>query len=88
MQVDRLTPDERLDSAEYRLTEIERQFKEAFPNGDYTGHCRYHEVQIEILLSRRRLISAVMEKSLSGLVWGGMLVLGAAIWQYIREHLK
>lgn len=71
-----------MDSAEFRLDEIERQFKEAFPSGDYAGHKRYHEIQIEILLARRRLIAAVTEKSVSGLVWGLMVAIGLAVWGY------
>lgn len=71
-----------------RVSELERKFKEAFPNGDWVGHCRYHEIQIEMLLARNRLIAAVQEKTLSGLAWSAMLFVGIAIWSYLKASIK
>lgn len=75
-------------SVERRVTELERKFKEAFPNGDYAGHCRYHEIQIEMLLENKRLRRAVVEKTIAGLVWAGMLAMGLALLNWAKVNLK
>lgn len=84
---DALTPEERLDSAEYRLTEMERKFIEAFPHGDHSGHSRYHEIQIEMLLARRKLIAAVQEKTISGIVWAIVVGAALALWQWFKTEV-
>lgn len=71
-----------------RVTELERKFKEAFPNGDWVGHCRYHEIQIEMLLARKHLTSAIQEKTLSGLAWSAMIFLGLAVLNYLKTLIK
>lgn len=88
MSRDETMTDERLESAERRLDDLERKFLEAFPNGDFTGHCRYHEIQIEILLAKRKLIAAVQEKTISGLVWAFMVGLGIAVWQWFKGQIR
>jgi hypothetical protein len=82
-----LTNEERLDSAEYRLDEIERMFKEAFPHGDHIGHERYHLVQIEMLLARRKLVAAIQEKTIGGIVWAVMVAAGIALWQWFKHQV-
>jgi len=37
---------------------------------------------------KSKLQEAVIEKTIGGLVWSGLIFLGLAIWQYMREHLK
>lgn len=76
-----------LDGLNKRMDTIERQFREAFPGGDWSGHRRYHDIQIEMLMSRRRLLQAVMEKSISGLVWALMIVIGLALWKWFRSQV-
>jgi len=76
------------DSLSDRVGELERKFLEAFPNGDWAGHRRYHEIQIELLLERRTLRAAVTEKTISGLIWAALVALGLATWQYIKTQLK
>lgn len=54
-------------------------------------HERHHDY-VEIVLQREAersaLRRAVIEKSLGGLVWSAILGLGAAVWSYLKEHLK
>ena len=72
----------------HRVDALERKFTEAFPGGDWAGHCRYHEIQIELLLERRTLRAAVTEKTISGLIWAALVATGLAVWQYIKTQLK
>ena len=37
---------------------------------------------------RQKLRHAVIEKSLSGIVWAVVIFIGLAIWDWIRAHLK
>lgn len=85
---DAILTDERLDSLERRMDDVEKWQKDAVPNGDHVGHCRYHQLMIEGIESRKRLHTAVLEKSISGLVWAGMVALGVAIWQYIKSQVR
>jgi hypothetical protein len=92
---DQVIIDERLDSLErYRdendrwKVELENRFAEAFPGGDHVGHCRYHDLMIEQLHDRKRLISAIKEKTISGLVWAAVVGTGAAIWFYLKAQIR
>lgn len=80
--------DERLDSLERWRAEFEARWQTSFPNGDHAGHCRYHQIMIEQIEERRRLRRAVMEKSIAGLVWGGIVFLALAAWHYIKTQIK
>lgn len=59
----------------------------AFPNGDFEGHRRYHETMIEMLTERRRLRQAIQEKTISGLIWAGLVGIGVAVWHEIASLL-
>jgi hypothetical protein len=67
---------------------LERRFAEAFPGGDHVGHCRYHQLMIEGIDAKKRLREAIMQKTIAGLVWGAMIGLGLAVWQYVKSLLK
>lgn len=54
--------------------------KKAFPAGDIEGHRRYHEVMISDLESRKKLTQAILEKTLSGLVWAAVVGIGMLVW--------
>lgn len=77
--------DERLDSLERWRDEVEAKWKAAFPNGDYVGHCAYHDLMIDAARDRKKLIAAVKEKTISGLVWAGILFVGLAILSYLKS---
>ena len=79
--------DERLDSLERRADDMEARFTAAFPNGDHIGHRAAHELMIEAARDRKRLITAVKEKTIAGLVWAAMLAIGLACWKYFLSLL-
>jgi len=80
--------DERIDQLESRQADLERRFAEAFPGGDHVGHCRYHDLMIEGIDAKKRLREAIVQKTIAGLVWGAMIGLGLAVWQYLKSLLK
>lgn len=49
---------------------------------DYLKLCLKREVD------RDRLRMAIIEKTWGALILAGLGMVGAAIWQYIREHIK
>lgn len=53
----------------------------AFPGNDAEGHRRFHETQILILEEKRQLKKAIQEKTISGLIWSGLVASGTAIYQ-------
>lgn len=59
----------------------------AFPNGDIPGHRLYHELMIEEIADRKRLIKAIKEKALSSLVWSALVALGLMAWHEIQRRL-
>ncbi len=74
------TMNKRHEATEAELSNIKR----AFPNGDYDGHRRYHETMIEMLAEKRRLRMAVQEKTISGLVWSGIVIVMVAVYKYAK----
>jgi len=80
--------EQRVTAIERRQDDLERRFVEAFPGGDHVGHCRYHELMIEDLAEKRRLREAVQQKTISGLVWAGVVGLAYAVWQYLKTTFR
>jgi len=66
---------------------IEDHVKMAFAGSDPEGHRRAHEVMIEMLEERRRLVAAVKEKTISGLFWALTIWMGIAILNQIRHAI-
>lgn len=60
----------------------------AFPSSDFEGHRRYHETVIELLAERRRLRIAIQEKTISGLIWVGIVGMGTAVWHGVVSYIK
>lgn len=80
--------DERLDSLERWRDEMEAKWKLAFPGGDHVAHCGYHDLMIEEIRDRKRLINAIKEKTISGLVWAGVIAVGLALLQWAKNFVK
>lgn len=51
-----------------------------------------YEKLLDLLVERERrraaLWSAVIEKTLAGLVWAGMVAMVLGLWQYVKNELK
>ena len=48
----------------------------------------YLELCIDREADAKKMRHAVMEKTLIGLAWGGVVFVGVAIWQYVRAALR
>jgi hypothetical protein len=51
-------------------------------------HHAYIDTVLEREAERAAIRRAVIEKSLGGLVWSGLVGVAIAVWAYIKEHLK
>lgn len=77
--------DEMTDEHEETKAELSRVAK-AFPGGDTDGHRRYHETVVQMLEEKRRLRVAVQEKTISGLIWAGLVGLATLMWHQIKNQ--
>jgi hypothetical protein len=80
--------EDRLEALERWRADMDQRFAEAFPGGDHVGHCRYHDLMIDEIEERRKLRRAVQEKTISGLVWAGIVGLALASWHYFVDSVK
>lgn len=80
--------EDRISTLERWRLEMDERFADAFPGGDHVGHCRYHELMIEQIEERRRLRQAILEKTISGLIWSAIVGGAAAVWFYLKAQIK
>lgn len=65
------------------IAEQKDALMKAFPADDVDGHRRYHELLIEHEQQRIHLRQAIIEKTLSGLIWMGLVFVGTSVWKYV-----
>jgi len=70
-----------------RFDKLEALLKSGFPGGDPDEHRRYHDEVIDFMRERRELWKAIREKTITALVWSGLLALGSAIYHFIKTKL-
>jgi len=70
------------------IEDMRADLKRAFPGGDHDGHRRYHDLIIERETQRIKLRQAIIEKTLSGLVWMALCAVGLAIWHYFLNAVS
>jgi hypothetical protein len=80
--------DERFESLERRMDAVEQWQRDAVPNADPHGHRRYHELMIEDISARKALRKTIVEKSVAGLVWGTLVFIAVASWNYIKALVR
>lgn len=66
---------------------LQEHIKTAFAGADPAGHRRAHETIIELIEERRKLRVAIQEKTISGLIWAGMIWLGLQVFSGIKHAL-
>lgn len=59
-----------------------------FPEGDLESHRKIHELHIKYLANRNKLLTSVYEKTLTAIVWGGILFLGNALLEALKKTLN
>jgi hypothetical protein len=74
---------------------IEKCLGQKRRESDRDEHTRHHEyIGVVIAREARReerreaLRRAVIEKTLTGLIWAALVVTGTALWQYIKGAIK
>lgn len=75
------------DQLNARFDKLEALLKSGFPGGDPDEHRRYHDEVIDFMRERRGLWRAIREKTLTALLWSGLLTLGSAVYHYIKTKL-
>ena len=75
------------DQLNTRFDKLEALLKSGFPGGDPEEHRRYHDEVIDFMRERRELWKAIREKTLTALLWSGLLTLGSAIYHFIKAKL-
>lgn len=70
------------------IEHLSETLERAFPDGDIEGHRRYHEAIIEDLETRKRLVQAIKEKTISGLVWAMIVGVSLALFHEIQRIIK
>jgi len=73
-----------LKNVEERLKKLES----GFPNEDPPSHRRVHEKYIEEAQEREQMVRGAKHKVFEASVWGALLLLASALWDYLRTHLK
>lgn len=62
--------------------------KTAFAGGDAEGHRRYHEAIIARTAAIDRLTWAIKEKTIFGLLWMAILLVGASVWFFLLSKIS
>lgn len=70
-----------------RFLEIKDLLTSAFPGGDPDEHRRYHAEVMEFIAERKALWRSIREKTLTALVWSGLVFVGVAIWFEVKRRL-
>lgn len=70
-----------------RFDELKSIMLSAFPDGDPVGHKQYHQTQIDYMNERRQLWKDIRSKSVIGLLYLGLTLIGTAVWQYLQREI-
>lgn len=77
-----------LSELSYRVEAVERKFSSAFVADDPAGHKQFHAEYIERTAELRKLRTAIAEKTLSALVWSGIVFIGLSSWNHVLGIIK
>lgn len=89
MQADaRRETDAKFETLQKEMLAVSASVKTGFPDGDYDGHRRYHELLIEREEQRRQIRREVITHLIKGSTWaalGGLLVM---LLKNAKDYLK
>jgi len=83
-----IAQDKTLMEVSAKLDELSLQLHSIVPNSDFVGHRIYHECVIAAARRKEALQNAIIEKTLTGLLWLALSAAGIAIWQYLKTQIK
>ena len=73
---------------EAKIAELHKKIDSGFPDGDLVEHRKVHENYIKQVAERAALWKSVREKTVTGIVWAGLMLIGSALWEFIKATLK
>lgn len=73
---------------ELKIAELHKKIDSGFPDGDLVEHRKVHENYIKQAAERAALWKSVREKTVTGIVWAGLMLIGSALWEFIQATLK
>ena len=85
---ERRADDELKKHIDAKFTETHDMLKSAFPNGDFDGHRRDHEVRMKAASEREAFWSDIRKKIATGVIWGAFLLMGTAAWEYLKREIQ
>lgn len=71
-----------------KLDTLDNSIKSGFPGGDAAEHRKAHERQIKIEEERAELFKSIREKIITSGIWGLLVLLGLASWEFIKQSVK
>jgi hypothetical protein len=74
-------------SLNQKLGELQQTLVDMAPHGDISGHRKYHEALIEAQKRRVKIYDAIIEKTLTALLWGALVAVGVALWHEFQSYL-
>lgn len=60
----------------------------AFPGDDPLGHRQYHQKQIDYMTEKMALWKDIRTKSVTGVLWLLLGLLGTALWEYFKIEVR
>ena len=71
-----------------KLCDLEKLIRSGFPDGDPPGHCRVHEQYIVDAKDRKETRRSLFHNVLNAIGLGAVILMGNALWEYVRGQLK
>lgn len=71
-----------------KVSELNKQLKDSFPNGDAAGHRVAHEAFIKAAIARSQLQQSVLEKTIGGIVWSLAILVAVCVWEYAKGAIR
>lgn len=70
-----------------KLNDLDKTLKSGFPNGDPVEHRKDHETKIKLDNERANLYKQIREKLITSAVWGMIVMIALAVWEYIKQNV-
>jgi hypothetical protein len=79
---------QRMDALEAAQIKLRADINDLVPGGDVDGHRMYHAGLIEEQLDRKKMRQAVIEKTLTALIWAVIVGVFIALWHELQNQVK
>lgn len=76
------------ETTENSHVEIMDMFKRAFPDGDLSGHQKFHQNMIDDAKNRREMRNEVLKKLAAGTAWSVVAYCGYYIIDRLRDYVQ